>query len=51
MLAVDTLATLVARVAGFELAGVARGVLLAVALAWMALVCVLGVGVARARQS
>jgi hypothetical protein len=51
VLAVDTLATLVARVAGLELAGVARGVLLAVALAWMALVCVLGVGVARARQS
>src|SRR5215475_6712949 len=39
VLAVDTLATLVARVFGLELAGVARTTLLAVALVWMAAVC------------
>lgn len=49
VLAVDTLATLVARVSGLEIAGVARTALLVVALAWMASVCVLGVAQARGR--
>src|SRR5215470_12641956 len=51
VLAVDTLATLGARVAGLELAGFARSALLVLALAWMASICVLGVRVARERRS
>ena len=50
VVAVDTLATLVSRLAGLEIAGAARMILLGVALAWMLLVCGLGVGVARERE-
>jgi hypothetical protein len=51
VLAVDTVATLVTRLAGVELGGVARTSLQVVALAWMVAVCLLAVGQARGRTS
>src|SRR5215470_8894267 len=50
VLAVDTVATLVARVLGVELGGLARGTLQIVALVWMAVGLVLAVQVARSRR-
>jgi len=51
VLAVDTAATLVTRLAGIELGGVMRTVLQVIALAWMLAGCILAIGVARARRA